>query len=240
MIDYQDLMQRQDRVAGYADMDRDFAPIFNAVRSFTMTSVERMFDLYKSVEYIVRAGVPGDIVECGVWRGGSMMLVAKTLQMLGDTSRGLWLYDTFEGHPMPSENEVDLWGRRAIDDWKANVKADGTTDWGRVSVEEVAANMASTGYPGPVKLVKGMVEETARAPTAPAFAIVRLDTDWFPSAQVSMEVFWPLLVRGGVLVIDDYGHYKGQREAVDAYFAKHGITVKLNRVDYSCRTVVKR
>ena len=93
-----------------------FVPIYNAVRSFSMTSVERMFDLYKSVEYIVKAGVPGDIVECGVWRGGSMMLVAKTLQMLGDTSRGLWLYDTFEGHPKPSEDEVDLWGHRPIDD----------------------------------------------------------------------------------------------------------------------------
>ena len=132
-------------------MDLDFAPIYNAVRFFTMTLVERMFDLYKSVEYIVRAGIPGDIVECGVWRGGSMMLVAKTLQLLGDTSRGLWLYDTFEGHPKPSEDEVDLWGHRAADDWRANVKPEGTTDWGRVGIEEVSAK--STGYPGPVKLV---------------------------------------------------------------------------------------
>ena len=240
MIDYQEMMQRHDRAAGYADMDRDFAPIYNDVRFFTMTSVERMFDLYKSVEYVVRAGIPGDIVECGVWRGGSMMLVAKTLQLLGDTSRGLWLYDTFEGHPKPSEDEVDLWGHRAADDWRANLKPEGTTDWGRVGIEEVSANMASTGYPGPVKLVKGMVEETARLPTASAFAIARLDTDWFPSAQVSMEVFWPRLSRGGVLIVDDYGHYKGQREAVDSYFARNGITVKLNRVDYSCRTVVKR
>jgi O-methyltransferase len=240
MIDYQEMMQRHSQAAGYADMDRDFVPIFNAVRSFTMTSVERMFDLYKSVEYIVKAGIPGDIVECGVWRGGSMMLVAQTLQFFGDTSRGLWLYDTFEGHPKPAEDEVDLWGHRAIDDWQKEVKADGTTDWGRVGIEEVAANMAATGYPGPVKLVKGMVEETARLPTADAFALVRLDTDWFPGAKISMETFWPRLSRGGVLVIDDYGHYMGQREAVDAYFARHGIAVKLNRVDYSCRTAIKR
>jgi len=87
--------------AKYADMDEAFWPIYDKVHEFTMTSVERLFDLYKSVEYVVKAGIPGDIIECGVWRGGSMMLVAHTLIGLRANNRVLQLFDTFRGYPIP-------------------------------------------------------------------------------------------------------------------------------------------
>src|SRR5260221_14107577 len=101
-IDYQAMMQRHQAAARFADMDKDFEPLCAAVRHHTMTSVERMYDLYKSVEYLVYAEIPGDILECGVWRGGSMMLAALTLLKCGDDGkRKLWLYDTFHGHEGP-------------------------------------------------------------------------------------------------------------------------------------------
>src|SRR5689334_20310479 len=72
-------------------------------RPFTMTSVQRMTSLVDATRYIVENDIPGDIVECGVWRGGSMMIVAEMLKVLGDIDRRLWLYDTFEGMTKPAE-----------------------------------------------------------------------------------------------------------------------------------------
>lgn len=237
--DFQLIMAHQSLLASFDDLDPAFRPFMEFVKPYTMTSVERLYDLYKSVEYICKAKIPGDMLECGVWRGGSMMLVAKTLVAVGDTSRTLYLFDTYEGHPKPDvEEDVDLWGNRAVDDWVKHRKTDESSDWAYVSIDEVRANMESTGYPmDKVVLVKGMVESTATTPTSPHFSMVRLDTDWYASAKISLETFWPRLSRGGVLIVDDYGHYRGQRKAVDEYFAK--IPVKLNRVDYSCRSIVK-
>ncbi len=237
-VDYQELMAQQARIFGYRDMDDAFRPVLEFVKPFTMTSIERLFDLYKTTEYVVRARIPGDIVECGVWRGGSMMLVAATLLALGDTSRTIYLFDTFEGHPLPDpEKDIDIFGNPVVDG-AANRTSDQGSDWGYVSIDEVRANMASTGYPADkVVFVKGMVEKTA-APNAPAqLSIVRLDTDWFASAQVALRTFWPRLSRRGVLILDDYGHYPGQRRAVEEYFSN--LPVLLHRVDYSGRTVVK-
>jgi hypothetical protein len=237
-VDYQELMAQQARIFQYRDMDDEFRPILELVKRYTMTSIERLFDLYKATEYVVKAGIPGDIVECGVWRGGSMMLVASTLLALGDTSRTLYLFDTFEGHPLPDpEKDVDIFGNPVVDG-AANRTSDQGSDWGYVSIDEVRANMASTGYPtNKVVLIKGMVEKTASLNAPAQLSIVRLDTDWFRSAQAALQAFWPRLSRKGVLIVDDYGHYPGQRRAVEEYFAN--APVLLHRVDYSGRTIVK-
>lgn len=237
--DYQLLMSQQSLMAGLSDLDPDFHSLVEFVKPYTMTSIERLYDLYKSVEYVVKAKIPGDFLECGVWRGGSMMLVAKILVCLGDTSRKLYLFDTFEGHPKPdSELDVDLWGNRAVNEWVNYRKTDESSDWAFVSIEEVRSNMEKTGYPmASVEFVKGMVEKTAPTLHIEELALARLDTDWYESARVGLATFWPRLVPGGVLIIDDYGHYQGQRKAVDEYFAPN--PVLLHRVDYSCRTVVK-
>lgn len=238
-LDYQAMMASNNLRAAFEDLEREFRPLMESVRPYTMTSVERMYHLYKSARYLSEAKVKGDMLECGVWRGGSMMLVAKTLLELGDTGRTLHLFDTYEGHPKPDSNiDVDMWGNRAVDEWKSLRKTDETSDWARVSIDEVRANMESTGYPmDKVNLVKGMVENTA-APHAPeSLSLLRLDSDWYASSKVALEVFWPRLVKGGVLIVDDYGHYKGQRKAVDEYFAAS--PQLLHRVDYSCRAIVK-
>jgi hypothetical protein len=237
--DYQDLMAKQELMANFRDLDAAFFPLVAPVKPFTMTSIPRLYDLFKSVEYIVKASVPGALVECGVWRGGSMMLVARALVELGDTSRLLYLYDTYSGHPRPDpEKDVCLWGTHAFNAWITYSKADGTSEWAAVSVEEVRDNMASTGYPmDKVVLVKGKVEDTAQIDPPDTLSLVRLDTDWYESTRAALDVFWPRLARRGVLIADDYGHYLGQREAIDQYFAAR--PVLLHRVDYSCRSIIK-
>jgi hypothetical protein len=230
-LDYQLLMTQQSLIAAFSDLDPAFLPLLDFVKPYTMTSLERLYDLYKSVEFLVKAKVPGDMLECGVWRGGSMMLVAKTLLALGETSRALYLLDTYEGHPKPdAEEDVDLWGNRAVHEWVKHRHTDETSGWANVSVDEVRRNLESTGYPmDKVVLIKGMVEKTAAIVPAAALAMVRLDTDWYESAKVGLETYWPRLSPRGVLVVDDYGHYKGQRKAVDEYFAQN--PVLLHRVN---------
>jgi hypothetical protein len=151
------------------------------------------------------------------------------------------MFDTFTGHPQPdAERDIDLWGNRAIDEWWRH-QADGTADeWGGASLEQVQANLASTGYPeSRLRFVKGMVEKTVPDNLPKALALLRLDTDWYESTKVALRHLYPRLVSGGVLIIDDYGHYKGQRQAVDEYFRDVGQRPLLHRIDYSCRIMVK-
>ena len=141
-------MAQQQLLAGMKDAEPRFHEIYERCRVYTMTSVERLYALYKSVEYIVSAKVPGDVVEVGVWRGGSCMLIAETLLALGDSSRRIFLCDTFAGHPRPdADKDVDLWGNRAIDDWHRHVGEDNHGNWGYVSIDEVRENLRRTGYP---------------------------------------------------------------------------------------------
>jgi O-methyltransferase len=240
--DYQIRMGQQQLLAGMRDTDPRFNDIYEKCRPFTMTSIERLYALYKSVEYIVSVDLDGDFSETGVWRGGSCMLIAETLLALSSSSRRIFLFDTFTGHPEPdADKDVDIWGNRAIDEWQRMTR-DGNHGWGYVSLEEVQANLALTGYPtNNLVFVKGMVEETVRhVPSMDKLALLRLDTDWHDSTRASLEYLYPRLVSGGVLIVDDYGHYRGQRMAVDAYLKATGESILLNRIDYSCRLGVKR
>jgi O-methyltransferase len=241
--DYQILMGQQQLLAGMKDAEPGFHRLYEKVRPYTMTSIERLYALYKGMEYIVAANLPGDFAEAGVWRGGSCMLMAETLLALGDCSRRIFLLDTFAGHPRPDpEKDIDLWGNRAIDEWQRRNGDGKDGKWSYVSLEEVRANMALTGYPtDKLVFVKGMVEKTVfDIRSMDKLALLRLDSDWHDSTKAALEFFYPRLVSGGILMIDDYGHYKGQQLAVDDYLKAAGEPILLNRVDYSCRLGIKR
>jgi len=239
--DYQAEMHKYNLRAGLLDMDKSFLPIFESCKKFTMTSSERMFGLYKAIEYITRAEIPGAIVECGVWRGGSMMIVSNTLQRLGNTDRELYLFDTYEGLPRPDEElDVDLWNNRGIDGWVTQRRSDESSNWAYASIEEVRANLEGTGYPNEkMHFVKGMVENTIPHQTLSSIAILRLDTDWYKSTRHELEHLFPRISPNGIIIIDDYGHFKGARKAVDEYFEKNNIVILLNRLDYSGRIGIK-
>ena len=92
----------------HQDMDEEFIKIYEECERFTTTPIERMFVLYKFVKHIVKNKIPGDFVECGVWQGGSCMLMAKTLLLLGDTQRKIYLYDTFDGYSEPTSKDIEI------------------------------------------------------------------------------------------------------------------------------------
>jgi O-methyltransferase len=190
------------------------------------------------VEYVVARGVPGAIVECGVWRGGSMMAAALTLLRLGVTDRALYLYDTFSGMPPPSEADTTRSGVRAAD--LLAQEDEDSHIWAIASLSDVRAAVLSTRYPEQrIHFVEGLVEETLPAEAAEEIAVMRLDTDWYSSTKHELEQLYPRLAPGGVLILDDYGHWQGARRAVDEYFAENQINLLLNRVDSTARIGVK-
>jgi O-methyltransferase len=229
---------RVERITGEAAngerLPEEFERFYAACRSYTMTSRERMYALYEGVRYVSHRGVPGAIVECGVWRGGSVMLAAHTLLALDD-QRDIWLYDTFEGMPEPTAGDVAADGAGVAEQWRTS-----GGDWCRSSLDECRRNVESTGIaPGRLHFVQGKVEDTLPEQAPGPIALLRLDTDWYDSSRHELEHLYPLLAPGGVLIVDDYGRWQGQRLAVDEYCKEHGITLLLNRIDGPGRIAVK-
>lgn len=217
----------------------DFTNIYNKCKQFSTCSVEPMYSLFKSIEYIVKNNIPGDFVECGVYKGGSAMLMALTLIHFKHTDRKIYLYDTFEGMSEPTENDVDFSGNSAK---KLLNKSEREKDiiWCYGPLDEVKKNMLSTGYDSEkIIFTKGKVEDTIPFVLPNSISILRLDTDWYESTKHELVHLFPLLVKKGVLIIDDYGHWEGARKAVDEYFESHQDKMLLNRIDYTVRTGIK-
>jgi O-methyltransferase len=220
------------------DFDDADKELYRRVGPYTMTTPPRIYALVQAVEYVVARGIPGAIVECGVWRGGSMMAAALTLLRLGVTDRELYLYDTFAGMPPPSEADTTRSGERAAD--LLAQEDENSHIWAIASLSDVRAAVLSVGYPEErIHFVEGLVEDMLPATAPEGIALLRLDTDWYRSTKHELEQLYPRLAPGGVLIIDDYGHWEGARRAVDEYFAERHITLLLNRVDSTARIGVK-
>lgn len=221
-----------------ADFDTQTRDLYRAVQKYTMTSKERVFALRQSVEYLVRCQVPGDIVECGVWKGGSMMAVALTLKALGEKRR-LHLFDTFEGMSEPSPVDQTFRGE-AAGQLLANAPKETSAIWAYGGLAEVRQNLLGTGYdPELVTFVQGKVEDTLPQNAPQQIALLRLDTDWYESTRHELIHLYPRLSVGGVLIIDDYGHWQGARKAVDEYIREKSLRVLLHRIDYTGRSCIK-
>jgi O-methyltransferase len=226
------LVKEKDLLKSSIDMDENtlFMENYNKCMSYTMTSKERMFSLSQAIQYIETNNIEGDIVECGVWKGGSSMMAALSLNL---KDRKLFLYDTFEGMNEPSENDKNMIGEDAANTWDNRDKCE-------ASIFEVKKNMAATNYPeDKIRYIKGMVEDTIPAHLPEKISILRLDTDWYESTLHELKHLYPLLSSGGVLIIDDYGHWQGAKKAVDEYISDNKLRILLNRIDYTGRIAIK-
>jgi hypothetical protein len=216
--------------------------IMNEVRPYTMTSPLRIWALVNAIQYISVNRIEGDICESGVWRGGSIMAAALKLMSAGDF-RNLWLYDTFGGMTEPIECDKAIAnGAPAYEEWKKYQRGSALNEWCFASLDDVRRNVTSTGYPMElVRFVAGKVEETLSAPSniPGKIALLRLDTDWYESTKAELEALYDRLSPGGVVIIDDYGYWEGQRRAVDAFFASRPRKPLLGRIDSIGRIGVK-
>ena len=229
-----------------ATIDPQDLAIVERATPFTMTTRERLVALIDAVRYVVKRDIPGDFAECGVWRGGSVLAVIATLQELGVDDRDIHLFDTFEGMTAPTEHDTSAVGDApAVETWNEAQQSgerawNGLFDARHFNEDAVRETLLATGYPEErLHFIRGPVEETLPDHTPDALALLRLDTDWYESTKAEMEHMYPRLAQGGVLIIDDYGHWEGARRAVDEYLAAHDITLLLSRIDYTGRIALK-
>jgi O-methyltransferase len=201
--------------------DDEAQAVIRAVRPRTMTAHEKLHALIVAARYVVDHGIRGDIVECGVWRGGSMQAVAHVLLGRGVTDRDLHLFDTFEGMPEPSAEDLTRDGTPAAE-LLANSPRDSRI-WAEASLEDVRQGMAETGYPEErVHFHPGRVEATIPERAPGAIALLRLDTDWYESTRHELEHLYARVPSGGVLIVDDYATWQGARKAVDEFLEHAG------------------
>lgn len=213
---------------------------------YSMTGVLRLLALIDGVRYCVHRGVAGSFAECGVWRGGSVLAMILTLQDLGVNDRDIYLYDTFEGMTEPSELDTSHLETPALDQWR-DAERRKVRAWNQLfdarafNEQSVQSLLAATGYPtGRLHFVKGPIEETVPGRAPDRLALLRLDTDWYESTHHELIHLFPRLEPGGVLIVDDYGHWQGAQQAVDEYFATKHAPLLLSRIDYTGRIAVKQ
>lgn len=213
--------------------------ICDTVCPFTMTGAARIHALLDATSYIVANRIPGAFVECGVWRGGSMMAAALALMHLGAYDRDLFLFDTFSGMTQPSAEDHDLRGKHASTLFR-RFRSRRNGNWCEASFSEVAANMQQTGYPpSRISLVQGDVMQTIPTQAPQLIALLRLDTDWYESTRHELQSLFDSVADYGVVIIDDYGHWRGARKAVDEFIQARGLACLLHRIDYTARMFVK-
>ncbi len=204
--------------ADYDELSRSLIPL---VRPYTMTSPDKLQALISAVRYIATAGIPGAFVECGVWRGGSMHAVARTLDRCEVHDRDLYLFDTFQGMTEPTGRDRKITRQ---DVTAAELMKDSPKDswlWAVASKQDVLQGISTLPYPQDrFHLVEGPVEETVPGGAPDTIALLRLDTDWYESTRHELVHLYPRLQPGGVLIIDDYGTWQGSKEATDEFLAE--------------------
>lgn len=225
----------------FSKSEKDFVN-YVYTRRLTMVGPSRLFSVVTAVRHSIRHEVAGDFVECGVWRGGASLLAALLIRDLG-SSLAVRMFDTFEGMSTPSDHDVEIQsGKRAAE--FHSLKQLGThNEWAYASLEEVKQHFSEAGIDEAQAIfVKGKVEDTLRIPAnVPGrISTLRLDTDWFESTRVELEILYPRLGIGGALLLDDYGYWEGARRAVDEYFQGLGPKAPmLNIVDAEGRVAIK-
>jgi O-methyltransferase len=190
----------------------DHADLIASVKPLTKCSTERLVAMCHALRHVDAKNLRGDVVECGVWQGANLIL-ARSIS----PQRRCWAYDTFEGMPAPGPHDRSRSGVLAGQAYK------GKSAKSREAVKDILRGFGCWDD-NLVRLVPGLVEETLQdSENIPKrIAVLRLDTDWYDSTRIELETLYPRLVPGGVLIIDDFGHWLGARKAVEEYFNGHG------------------
>ncbi|MBJ6749695.1 TylF/MycF/NovP-related O-methyltransferase [Geomonas anaerohicana] len=235
----------------YRELETEAAAEIATIRPYTMLSQERLLTLYDQVRFCEHTGLPGCYVECGVWKGGSVGLMALANLRYGRTRRMIHLFDSFQEICEP---DVLVDGARAVNEVKKHSTGGvsgklqpltgiydsfggpGTLEGNKDLLEGVI------GYdPGFLQYHQGWFQETLPlVKDIGEIAILRLDGDWYASTKVCLEHLYDKVVTGGFIIIDDYGAYDGCRKAVDEFIRDNGIKAYLSYVDMDCRYWIKQ
>lgn len=205
-------------------------------------SRERFVSLYQSVNYIYQNKIEGDFVECGVFRGGSSMMIAYCMNEFqkSNINKKLWMYDTYEGMTEANKFDVNILGEKAIHVLNKTKKNNNNKDiWAYSTLETVKKNMQKTNIKeDQYCFVKGPVEKTLRTIRPKKISLLRLDTDFYSSTKAELENLYDLVEKNGIIIIDDYGHWEGCKKAVDDFFRLKK-NIFFQHIDYSAIIGIK-
>jgi len=205
----------------------------------TMVSRARLIATLMACKYVLENSIEGDFVECGVWRGGNAIVAAEMFKLYA-SEKNVWLFDTFQGMTQPTILDRDHRGNPAHPRYLTS-QTETHNEWAYASLEEVTHNFGTRNLLGnQIHFVKGDVAKTLNKEQLPErISILRLDTDWYESTKVECEILYPKISKGGFLIVDDYGHWSGARQAVDEYFQKNPPKPFFHVTDYTGRIGVK-
>ena len=211
--------------------------LINKCLQYSMTNFERMWSLIQSFHHVRQESLVGDFVECGVWKGGNIILLKKLIEKY-NLNKKVYGFDTFEGMVEPSFYDVNYNNKSAKKMFDEHKKKD--IGFAMCSLDDVKRNIKKNTKPDNIFLIKGKVENTLKnkKKLPKKISILRLDTDFYESTKIELEILFPRLVKGGVLIIDDYGFWKGAKKAVDEYFCDY--RQFMHYVDHSCRLLIKK
>jgi O-methyltransferase len=224
---------------GYDD-EAEVRKVLPLVRNYTMVSFERLATLWLQVQYLDHHNVSGAFVECGVWRGGAVALMALAhLHSVSSAWRQMHLFDSWQGLPEP---DADLDGKSAVE------YAGGARNGALRSVDRCVASLEETRdlleskvlYPSSlIHYHAGWFQETVPHTEVGEIALLRLDGDWYESTRICLEHLYTNVVSGGVVVLDDYGLWAGCRRATDEFLVRQPHPIMLHHIDYSGRYFLK-
>lgn len=197
--------------------EQHFYGLYSQVFDRTMLGTDRLRGLYDAVMTAVEIDIPGDIVECGTAFGGSAALMGLTLQE-ARVDRRLWVCDTFEGLPAPTEEDPS--------------EAQQYTGQFKGELAEVKQMFKQLGIKH-CQFVKGLFQDTLPCLQVKKIAVLHLDGDWYASTKCGLENLYDKVSPGGIIQIDDYGHWAGCRKAVDEFFDNRNIHPTLLSLDYT-------
>ena len=218
---------------------KEIIKLIDLASKYSMTGKLRMYILAEAIKHVSKKSLKGDFVECGVWKGGNLILMNK-LNSLYNLNKKIFGYDTFDGMSEPTDLDIDINKQKAKKIMSDTLKDDSRENIHCYSpIDDVVKNIKAHCDITNIKLIEGMVEKTLTLEKnlPEQISILRLDTDFYESTKVELEILFPKLVSGGVLIIDDYGHWEGPRKAVDDYFSENKYW--LHYVDHTCRYLIK-
>jgi len=225
------------------DSEKKVLNFINIAKKYSMSGSRRMYFLSQCIEYVHKKSLPGDFVECGVWKGGNIILLKNLMTNYKIKKKQIYAYDTFEGMTKPTAIDKDIRFKKekASDLMKKNLKDYNTHNiHSYYPVDKVRENIFNNCKDiKNIKLIKGDVLKTllVNDNIPNKISILRLDTDWYKSTKIELEILFPKLVKNGVLIIDDYGDYLGCKKAVDEYFKNKKFNIF--KIDSGARMLIK-
>ncbi len=231
------LLNNNQKIVELKKSDKD---LIDLISIYSMTPKIRIYNLLQALRHLKRKNIEGDYVECGVWKGGNVLLLKKFLENEEKKERKIYAFDTYEGMTAPDKNDFEISNNNFASQLLKMDKSKKSNIWGVCSLEEVIKNISKhTLNIENINFIKGPVEDTLciNENIPEKISLLRLDTDWYQSTKKELEVLYDKVSKGGVIIIDDYGHWGGSKKAVDEFFSDK--YVWMHYVDYACRLIIK-